>query len=132
VVVFAKGAPDILLARCTHERVGEAARPLTPERRAALLAAIVRLAAEALRTIGAAYRTLHRDTMSGTLGEDVEQALVFLGVIGMIDPPRPEARQAVAEAQQAGIRAIMITGDHPITAATIAAELGIVAPVYRP
>jgi Ca2+-transporting ATPase len=53
---------------------------------------------------------------------------VFLGVIGMIDPPRPEARQAVAEAQQAGIRAIMITGDHPITAATIAAELGIVAP----
>lgn len=126
--VFSKGAPDVLLARCTHERVGEEAHPLTPERRAALLAAIERLAAEALRTIGTAYRTLERDMLNDALGEEVEQALVFLGVIGMIDPPRPEARQAVAEAQQAGIRAIMITGDHPITAATIAAELCIVAP----
>jgi Ca2+-transporting ATPase len=61
VFVFSKGAPDVLLARCTHERVGEEARPLTPGRRAALLAAIERLAAEALRTIGTAYRTLERD-----------------------------------------------------------------------
>jgi Ca2+-transporting ATPase len=126
VVVFVKGAPDILLARCTHERVGEAARPLSAERRAAIQASIEQLAAEALRTLGAAYRTLQRDSVSDAIGEDVEEELVFLGVIGMIDPPRPEARQAVAEAQQAGIRAIMITGDHPITAVAIAAELGIV------
>src|SRR5262245_24871910 len=128
VVVFSKGAPDILLTRCTHERFGAEARPLTSERRAAIQAAIEQLASEALRTLGTAYRTLEHDAITGTLGEDVEQELVFLGVIGMIDPPRPEAQQAVAEAQQAGIRVIMITGDHPITAAAIAAELGIIAP----
>jgi Ca2+-transporting ATPase len=126
VFVFSKGAPDVLLARCTHERVGEDAQPLTEERRTAIQAAIEMLAAEALRTLGTAYRTLERDTVSGEIGEDVEHDLVFLGVIGMIDPPRPEAQQSVAEAQQAGIRAIMITGDHPSTAAAIAAELGIV------
>jgi Ca2+-transporting ATPase len=126
VLVFSKGAPDILLARCTYERVGEEARPLTAERRPAILTAIEQLAAEALRTIGTAYRTLERDAANGAISEDIEQEFVFLGVIGMIDPPRQEARQAVAEAQQAGIRAIMITGDHPITAATIATELGIV------
>ena len=128
IFVFSKGAPDMLLAHCTHERVGEEARPLTAERRTTILAAIEQLAAEALRTIGTAYRTLERDAASAALGEDVEQEFVFLGVIGMIDPPRPEAQQAVAEAQQAGIRAIMITGDHPVTAAAIAAELGIIAP----
>jgi P-type Ca2+ transporter type 2C len=131
VFVFSKGAPDLLLGRCTHERVGEDTRPLTADRRAAILATIERLAAEALRTLGTAYRTLERDAVSGALGEDVEQELVFLGVIGMIDPPRQEARQAVAAAQQAGIRVIMITGDHPLTAAAIAVELGIVAPGGR-
>jgi len=128
VMVFSKGAPDILLARCTHERVGEEARPLTEERRAAILAVVEGLAGEALRTLGAAYRTLERDAASGELREDDEQELVFLGVVGMIDPPRPEAARSVAEAKSAGIRPIMITGDHPITAAAIAGELGIVAP----
>jgi P-type Ca2+ transporter type 2C len=128
VFVFSKGAPDMLLAHCTHERVGEEAQPLSAERRTVIQAAIEQLAAEALRTIGAAYRTLERDVVRGVLGEDVEQQFVFLGVIGMIDPPRPEVQQAVAEAQQAGIRAVMITGDHPISAVAIAAELGIIAP----
>jgi Ca2+-transporting ATPase len=128
VIVFSKGAPDILLARCTHERVGSHVWPLTSERRVAIQAVIEQLASEALRTIGTAYRTLERDVITGALGEDIEQELVFLGVIGMIDPPRPEAQQAVAEARQAGIRVIMITGDHPMTAAAIAAELGIIAP----
>ena len=83
------------------------------------------LASAALRTLGVAYRTLGRDALTGELGEDVEQALVWLGVVGMIDPPRPEAQASVAEARRAGVRPIMITGDHPVTAAAIAAELGI-------
>jgi hypothetical protein len=78
--MFVKGALDILPARCARERVGEEVQPLTTERRAAILAAIERLAAEALRTLGAAYRTLQPDLVSGTLGEEVEQALLFLNV----------------------------------------------------
>lgn len=125
VMVFAKGAPDILLARCEYERVGDEVRQLTDERRQAILADVEELAGQALRTLGVAFRTLEHDAISGTLHEGHEQELVFLGVLGMIDPPRPEARDSVVEARQAGIRPIMITGDHPITAAAIAAELGI-------
>ncbi len=129
VMVFAKGAPDILLARCDAERGSDdEVRPLTDERRQAILAVVEELADEALRTLGLAYRTLARDAVSGELHEEVEHALVFLGVVGMIDPPRPEARASVAEAKAAGIRPIMITGDHPRTAAAIASELGISAP----
>ncbi|MBC8077310.1 MAG: HAD-IC family P-type ATPase, partial [Chloroflexales bacterium] len=88
------------------------------------------LAAEALRTIGTAYRTLPTDVANAQSStpneEEVEHDFVFLGVVGMIDPPRDEARQAVADAHQAGIRAIMITGDHPSTASAIARELGII------
>src|SRR5690606_12206602 len=89
------------------------------------------LAKEALRTLGVAYRTLLRDSVSGELSEDVEQDFVFLGVLGLIDPPREEAKQAVAEAQTAGIRPVMITGDHPVTATAIASELGIIKPGAR-
>jgi Ca2+-transporting ATPase len=123
VLVFAKGAPDVLLARCTEERVGGGTRALTPVRRAEISRAVERLAASALRTLGVAYRALPRD--AGGASEVVEQALVFLGVVGMIDPPRPEAHAAVAEARRAGVRPIMITGDHPVTAAAIAVELGM-------
>lgn len=127
VIVLVKGAPDVLLARCTHERVGEEARLLTTERRTEILASVERLAAEALRTIGTAYRRMGAEAARDLIDEEVEQELVFLGVIGMLDPPRSEARQSVAVAQQASIRVIMITGDHPTTAAAIASELGIVA-----
>jgi Ca2+-transporting ATPase len=127
-VVFAKGAPDVLLARCTDERVGAGIRPLTPARRREIAGAVDALGASALRTLGVACRAVRRDAMSGALGEQDEQALVFLGVVGMIDPPRPEARQSVARARRAGVRPIMITGDHPLTAAAIAAELGISEP----
>lgn len=129
IVVFTKGAPDVLLARCDYEYAGleGEARPLTPERRAEILACVEELADQALRTLGVAYRTLDYE-VSGGLGEDVEQSLVFLGVLGLMDPPRPEARSAVAAARRAGIRPIMITGDHPRTAAAIAAEVGIAAP----
>ena len=123
--VFAKGAPDVLLARCTEERVGGSTRELTRARREEIARSVDELGSVALRTLGVAYRTLDRDALRGAPTDEVEQALVFLGVVGMMDPPRPEARAAVAEAQRAGMRPIMITGDHPVTAAAIAAELGI-------
>ncbi|MFL5107381.1 MAG: cation-translocating P-type ATPase, partial [Xanthobacteraceae bacterium] len=125
---FTKGAPDILLARCSHELVGDEARALTEARRAEILTANDSLAGEALRTLGVAFRSLSSD-LSGREAFDqrVEQDLVFLALIGMIDPPREEARDAVSRAKRAGIRPIMITGDHPKTAAVIAAELGIAA-----
>ena len=127
-VVFTKGAPDVLLTRCTRELVGEERRPLTPERRAAIRETNEALAGEALRTLGVAGRWLTREAIaehSARPDERVEQDLVFAGLIGIIDPPRAEARDAVARARQAGIRPIMITGDHPRTASVIAHELGI-------
>ena len=127
VITFTKGAPDVLLSRCTQELVGEEWRPLTAERRAAIAKENERLAAEALRTLGIAYRVFPKEAFDVTdVDESVEEDLVFLGLIGMIDPPRDEAKDAVAKTRAAGIRPIMITGDHPITAAVIAEELGIV------
>jgi len=126
VLVFSKGAPDVLLPRCTDERLGGGTRPMTAARRAEVALAVDGLAAAALRTLGVAYRTLARDALSGELSEDAEQKLTWLGVVGMIDPPRPESAAAVADAQRAGVRPVMITGDHPVTAAAIAAELGLV------
>ncbi len=125
MIVFSKGAPDVLLSRCTEERVGGGTRPLRPARREEIARQVDELGSAALRTLGVAYRTLGRDALTGEVNEDVEQALVWLGVVGMIDPPRPEAQASVAEARRAGVRPIMITGDHPVTAAAIAAELGI-------
>ncbi len=123
---FTKGAPDVLLSHCSHELVGEETKLLTMERRAAILQANEELAGEALRTLGVAFRSLPVQPTDGEAFEDdVEHDLVFLGLLGMIDPPREEARQAVAKAKVAGIRSIMITGDHPRTAAVIALELGI-------
>jgi Ca2+-transporting ATPase len=125
LLALTKGAPDVLLVRCSHELVGEEARPLTAERRAEILANNEDLAGQALRTLGVAFRSLPKDAFD--FDEEVERELVFLGLIGMIDPPRDEAKDAVARAKSAGIRPIMITGDHPKTAAVIAAELGIAA-----
>jgi P-type Ca2+ transporter type 2C len=127
IAVVTKGAPDVLLARCTHERVGEAEEALTEARRAEILAVVDRLAEAALRTLAVAYRPL-KATEPPAAEESLEQELVFAGVVGIIDPPRPEAAAAIAEAHAAGLRVIMITGDHPRTAARIATDLGIAAP----
>jgi Ca2+-transporting ATPase len=124
VVLFTKGAPDILLGRCDTERVGRDERALDERRRTAILRAIEALAGDALRLIGLAYRRLPADTVAG---EAAEAGLVWLGTVGMIDPPRPEAAEAVRVAQRAGVRVLMITGDHPAAAGAIAAELGIAA-----
>lgn len=113
-VLFAKGAPHSLLDLCAKERSGETERPLTDARRAEILKRNEELASAAMRTLGVA---------TGAGKEEI--GLTFLGLIGMIDPPRAEAGAAVARARTAGIRPIMITGDHPATALAIARELGI-------
>jgi P-type Ca2+ transporter type 2C len=127
-IVFTKGAPDVLLPRCAFEVFGEGRRPLTAARRAEILQINEALAAGALRTLGVAGRWLEEDALAEYVAhpdEHIEKGLVFAGLIGMIDPPRPEARDAVERARSAGIRPIMITGDHPRTAGVIAQELGI-------
>jgi P-type Ca2+ transporter type 2C len=123
--VVTKGAPDVLLARCTAERVAGAVVPLTAQRCADVLATVDRLADRALRTLAVAYRPLPAGT---TADESVERELIYLGLVGIIDPPRPEAGAAVTEAGAAGVRVLMITGDHPRTAVRIAGDLGIAAP----
>jgi len=127
LIVFTKGAPDVLLKNCTHELVGDEARRLSDARREEWRAINEQLASEALRTLGVAFRSLPADALDRANSGDpsVEHDLVFLGLVGMIDPPREEVKQAVGVAKGAGIRPIMITGDHPATAAAIAAELNI-------
>ena len=126
VLLFTKGAPDVLLARCTEELVGDDVRPLGEARRAEILRSNEALAAEALRTLGVAVRELPSEGfVADDFGHHMEGELVFLGLIGMIDPPRAEAKEAVQRARAAGIRPLMITGDHPVTASVIARELGI-------
>jgi Ca2+-transporting ATPase len=122
LVLFVKGAPDILVSRCTWLRVGDEERALDPARAHAIAKGVDEMAGRALRTLGVAYRRLPgRDPVD----ESHEESLVWLGLVGMIDPPRPEAFEAVAAAHDAGIRVLMITGDHPAAAGAIAAELGI-------
>ena len=128
LLVFVKGAPDVLLARCTRELIGRDFCALTEERRAEIVRANEALADEALRTLGVAMRILAPDALADGVPVDagIEEDLIFAGLLGMIDPPRAEATEAVARARRAGIRPIMITGDHPRTATVIARELGIV------
>ncbi len=125
-VLFGKGAPDLLLARCTHVRVGRDDVPLDDARRRAILASIDTLADEALRTLAMAGRVMAPEDVE-SLHPGHEQAYVWFGVVGMIDPPRDEARPSVEAAHRAGVRVVMITGDHPRAAIAIARELGIAA-----
>ncbi|WP_419707234.1 cation-translocating P-type ATPase [Promicromonospora sp. NFX87] len=120
-----KGAPDVLLGRCTAVQVGEETVPLDDERRGMALDAVERLSDRAYRTLGVAYRRVAEGLVPEHL-EEHESDLVYLGVVGIIDPPRSEVTAAVAEAHRAGIRVMMITGDHPVTAIRIATDLGIV------
>ena len=124
-VIVSKGAPDVLLTRCTRVREGMDVTGLDDTRRERILAGVDALTDDALRTLAVAYRPLAAAEDPGS-GETLERDLIFVGTAGIIDPPREEAAVAIEEAHRAGIRIIMITGDHPRTAARIAADLGIV------
>lgn len=142
LTVFAKGAPDVLLGYCSRIAVNGAVRPMTKGDRQQILAAVERLSAEAYRTLGQAYRPLGTASLADVPGvainaaghvvdiaeqsDVLENDLIWVGMVGIIDPPRTEVRDSVAEAHRAGIRTVMITGDHPLTAARIASDLGII------
>jgi len=125
LVVITKGAPDLLIEHCTRARVGMTVVPLDAALRAKAMADVRQLVDESLRTLSVAYRPL-RPGEDPRAGEALEQELIFVGTVGMMDPPRLEVAPAIAEARRAGIRVVMITGDHPRTAARIAADLGII------
>ncbi|MCP3990277.1 MAG: cation-translocating P-type ATPase [Actinomycetia bacterium] len=133
LMMATKGAPDLLIDRCRAERRAGRVVALDEERRQWWLDAVDGLARQALRTLAVAYRPLTNTELEGVVevDESVEDELILLGVVGIIDPPREEARVAVAAAHQAGIRVVMITGDHPSTAGQIAVELGISSPGDR-
>ncbi len=123
--LYTKGAPDVLLGRCVAHRVGERVEGLDDASRAEITATIERLSSLGYRTLAVAYRTLAQHERVAHPDPDVERDLTFAGVVGIIDPPREEARVAIAEARRAGVRVVMITGDHPATARRIGDDLGI-------
>ena len=122
---FINGAPGALLQFCTSFYTSTGIHPLTEQDRERILAQTTAMARQALRVLGSAYRDLGTALPSDLAAESLERELVFVGLTGMYDPPRPEGKEAVAKCRAAGIRVVMITGDHPETAIAIARELGI-------
>jgi Ca2+-transporting ATPase len=122
---FMNGAPDVLLARCTNLYTSTGVRPMTDDDRRTILDKNSAMATLALRVLGSAYRDMDGGAPNELTADSVEHDLVFVGLSGMYDPPRPEAKAAVATCRDAGIRVVMITGDHPETAIAIAREIGI-------
>lgn len=120
--VFTKGAPDVLIKKCRKIMTAKGCSEMTPALRASILDINDSLASEALRVLGFAYKNIPAGRYNR---DELEEELIFVGLAGMIDPPRPEAREAVRKCRQAGIKPVMITGDHKITAAAIAKELEI-------
>ena len=142
LVAVAKGAPDVLLEQCSQIYVGGHVRPMTQGDRDEILSKVEQLSSQAYRTLGAAYRPLHVHSLADIPGiacdasgqaldvadqsDVVEHDFIWTGMVGIIDPPRTEVRDSVAQAHRAGVRTVMITGDHPLTAARIANDLGII------
>jgi P-type Ca2+ transporter type 2C len=126
-VAFTKGSVDGLLDVSSQVWSGESAVPLTAELRESILRDNASLAQQGQRVLGVAFRSLsaHPDTLGLSDLADLEDDLIFIGLVAMLDPARPEVKEAVATCRTAGIRPVMITGDHPLTASHIAVELGI-------
>ena len=124
-VQYTKGGPDVVLARCAYYYENGESKPMTEEKRAEIMAANKAMADKALRVLAVAKRDWATKPADNT-PEFLETELVFLGLTGMIDPVRPEVKAAIEECRSAGIRAVMITGDHKDTAVAIAKELGII------
>ena len=118
VVAYAKGAPEVILASCSRVLTADGEKALEEGDRESVLGTAQELAGEALRVLAVARRP-------GATVETAEEEMTFLGLVGMIDPPRPEVKDAVRTCREAGINPVMITGDHPVTAEAIARELGL-------
>jgi Ca2+-transporting ATPase len=115
---YAKGAPEVILEGCDFVLSADGVQPLDDARREQIMRQAQDMASQALRVLGVAFKP-------GATPDNAATGMTFLGLIGMIDPPRPEARDAIATCVQAGIRPVMITGDHPLTAQAIARDLGL-------
>ncbi len=124
-VQYTKGGPDVVLARCTYYYENGENKPMTDAKRAEIMASNKAMADKALRVLAVAKRDWAERPADNT-AEYLEQDLTFIGLTGMIDPVRPEVKAAIEECRSAGIRAVMITGDHKDTAVAIAKELGII------
>jgi Ca2+-transporting ATPase len=124
VTAYVKGAPDVVLGLCTHVQTNGKARRATPEDKEQLLALNNHFADEAMRVLAVAYRSVEGEVDEPSI-EEVEQNLVFAGLMAMKDPPRLEAKEAIATARGAGLEVVMITGDHKATAVAIAKELDL-------
>ncbi len=122
--IVCKGAPDVLLERCSYYQDGEKISGLTPRIKEQIEKQNEEMAENALRVIAVAYK-MQRVLPNTIKSEEIENELIFVGLIGMIDPPREGVKEAVATCRKAGIKTVMITGDHVITAKAIAKELGI-------
>ena len=122
--LFTKGSPELLLERCTHLQIGDRIQRLTRELREQILAKNNDLASRGLRVLGFAHKLLQEIPKTEV---EAENDLIWLGLVGMLDAPRPEVREAVNKCHLAGIRPLMITGDHPLTAKAIAENLGIIS-----
>jgi Ca2+-transporting ATPase len=121
-VAFMKGAPDVVLGLCDRIRLAGSEEPLTSERRKAVLEANQTMAQRALRVLGVAYRRFPEKPQTED-ADAVEQGMVFVGMLGMIDPPRPEVASAIKVAREAGLRTVMVTGDYPDTARAIGEQI---------
>ncbi len=123
-ILYCKGSPELTLERCTQIHTGQQITPLTEALRQSILLQNNQLASQGLRVLGFAMSHISYDD-SMTMDDDSENNLVWLGLVGMLDAPRPEVRDAVQRCRRAGIRVVMITGDHQLTAQAIATDLGI-------
>ncbi|KYH40778.1 MAG: ATPase [Candidatus Bathyarchaeota archaeon B26-2] len=123
VHAYVKGAPEVILERCSRILEDGVERRLTAEKRKAILKVNEKFAENALRVLGMAYRRL--DVQKDRYTEKIENDLVFVGLMGMIDPPREEVKEAIHLCKKAGIRPVMITGDHKLTAVAVAREIGM-------
>ncbi len=126
MLACAKGAPESLLPRCPRVLTAAGERPLTAADQQEITDAAARMAGGALRVLGLAYREMAAAANPSL--EEAEQELVWVGLAGLMDPPRPEAQEAVSKCRHAGIRVIMVTGDHPDTALAVAREVGLAPP----
>ncbi len=126
--IFTKGSPELVLEKCTQRWQGDRPIDLTESDRQQILEQNNQMAGRGLRVLGFAYKPISSQTPNQTsdeIDESIETELIWLGLVGMLDAPRPEVREAVARCRRAGIRPMMITGDHQLTARAIAADLGI-------